>query len=192
MNKVLYVDNDKEYNLKENEFLEVYHFVIDKSVDVKINLNGEYAKVIYHLNIISSSDNNCKIDVRHLANNTQSTIICHGINLQDNNLDFDITTLVPQDIFKCVCNEENIIINLSNGKSTIKPNLLIRNFDAIANHSAYIGKFDDNKRFYLESRGISKNKATIMLVESLLIDGCNKDEKIVKQFLKYLREINYG
>ena len=190
MNKAIYINNtSNEFNVKENEVLEIYHFVIDKSVDTKINLIGENAKVIYHLSIVSNSDNICKIDVNHVNSNTESKIICRGVNMQNARLEFNITGLVPKESSKCVCNEDNEIINLKNGKSVIKPNLLIRNYDTFSNHSAYIGKFNEEKMFYLESRGISKDAAARLLMEGLLLGDAKSEEKVVKEFAKYLMEV---
>ena len=190
MNKVIYIDNtSNEFNVKENEELEIYHFVIDKSVDTKINLIGENAKVIYHLSIVSNKDNICKIDVNHVNSDTESKAICHGVNMQNESLEFNVTGLVPKKSSKCVCNEDNEIINLKNGKSTIKPNLLIRNYDTFSTHSAYIGKFNEEKMFYLESRGVSKDTATRLLMDGLLLGDAKRNEKVVKDFSKYLTEV---
>ena len=115
MNKVVYINNDGVFNINKDETLEIYHYVVDKSVNIKINLNGENAKVIYHLSIISNNDNVCKVDVNHVASNTESKIICHGVNTGNKKLEFNVTGLVPKDISKCVCKEENQIINLSDG-----------------------------------------------------------------------------
>ena len=188
MNKIIYVNDNNDYILGSNEELHIYQFVIDKDVNVNINLNGENAKVVYHLSIISNKDNTCKINVKHVKGNTESIVICHGINMSNNRLEFNITGLVPNESSKCICNQENQIINLQNGNSIIKPNLLIRNYDTYSNHAAYIGEFSKDKLFYLESRGINKNNAMKLLMESLLIGDASKDEIIVKEFISYLKE----
>ena len=116
-----------KFDIKKGETLNIYHYVFNKSVNVIINLNGENAKVNYHFSVISLSDNNFKIEVNHNSKNTESNIFNHGVNVLNNKLSFDVTGLVPKDISKCICNQENQIINLSDGTSLIKPNLLIRN-----------------------------------------------------------------
>lgn len=100
--------------------------------------------------------------------------------------------MYQKNISKCICNQENQIINLSDGTSLIKPNLLIRNYDTFSNHAAYIGKFKDELLFYLMSRGISFNKSNELLMESLLINNGNKEEKVVQEFIKNLKEVNNG
>ena len=193
MNKDIYIkDLNIKFDIKTGETLNIYHYVFNKSVNVIINLNGENAKVNYHFSVISLDDNTFKIKVNHNSKNTESNIFNHGVNVLNNKLSFDVTGLVPKNISKCICNQENQIINLSDGTSLIKPNLLIRNYDTFSNHAAYIGKFKDELLFYLMSRGISFNKSNELLMESLLINNGNKEEKVVQEFIKNLKEVNNG
>ena len=192
MNKVIYINNDGVFNINKDETLEIYHYVVDKSINVIINLNGENAKVVYHLSIISNNDNVCKVDVNHVASNTESNIICHGVNTGNKKLEFNVTGLVPKDISKCVCKEENQIINLKDGESVIKPNLFIRNYDTFSNHAAYIGEFSKDKLFYLKSRGISDANATKLLMEGLLLGDGDRENVIVKEFVGNLKEAYNG
>lgn len=193
MNKDIYInDLNIKFDIKKGETLNIYHYVFNKNVNVIINLNGENAKVNYHFSVISLDDNTFKIKVNHNSKNTESNIFNHGVNVLNNKLSFDVTGLVPKDISKCICNQENQIINLSDGTSLIKPNLLIRNYDTFSNHAAYIGKFKDELLFYLMSRGISFNKSNELLMESLLINNGNKEEKVVQEFIKNLKEVNNG
>ena len=192
MNKVIYINNDGVFDINKNEALEIYHYVVDKSVNIKINLNGENAKVVYHLSIISNNDNVCKIDVNHMSSNTESKIICHGVNTGDKKLEFNVTGLVPKEMDKCICNQENQIINLKDGESVIKPNLLIRNYDTFSNHAAYIGEFSKDKMFYLESRGISEEDAIRLLMKGLLLGGGDRENVIVKEFMDNLKEAYNG
>lgn len=192
MNKVIYINNDGVFDINKDESLEIYHYVVDKSVNIKINLNGENAKVVYHLSIISNNDNVCKIDVNHMSSNTESKIICHGVNTGDKKLEFNVTGLVPKDMDKCICNQENQIINLKDGESVIKPNLLIRNYDTFSNHAAYIGEFSKDKMFYLESRGISEEDAIRLLMKGLLLCDGDRENAIVKEFMDSLKEAYNG
>ena len=192
MNKIIYINNDGVFNINKDETLEIYHYVVDKSVNIKINLNGENAKVVYHLSIISNNDNVCKIDVSHMSSNTESKIICHGVNTGDKKLEFNVTGLVPKEMDKCICNQENQIINLKDGESVIKPNLLIRNYDTFSNHADYIGEFSKDKMFYLESRGISEEDAIRLLMKGLLLGDGDRENVIVKEFMDNLKEAYNG
>lgn len=193
MNKVIYInDENVDFEIKENETLEIYHYVVDKNVSVNINLNGEFAKVKYHLGILGYGSNKCSVKVEHKFGNTSSEVICHGVNVLDGVLEFDITGIVPKEAYKVSCLEENHIVNLSNGVGVIKPNLLIRNYDTFSKHAAYIGEFNKDKMFYLMSRGISKINATKLMMEALLIGNGNKKEMIVKEFMNKIMEVSNG
>ena len=40
MNKVIYINDDNvNFDIKENEALAIYHYVVDKDVSININLN---------------------------------------------------------------------------------------------------------------------------------------------------------
>ncbi len=191
MNKVIYVYNeDIDLDIKEN--MEIYHLVTDKSVNVKLNLNNRGIEVNYYLSVINEQDNIASVYISHEASDTKSMVVCHGVNVLDKKLEFDINGKAINEASNCVCSQENQIINLQNGKGIIRPNLLIRNYDTVSNHSAYIGAFKENDLFYLMSRGINEKKAEELLMESLLLGNFKRDEKIVEEFYLKLGEITNG
>ena len=169
-------NQDVIYNVSENSKLVVYQYGINIDNNIIINLNGENASVEYHYSTINYDDHKYKIDVNHNNIKTISNIYNHGINVFDNKLDFDITGNVLNKSGKCECNQKNQILNISDGKSTILPKLLIDNYDVISSHSAYIGKFKDEILFYLMSRGISEKVSYDLLIKNFLINGCENKE----------------
>ena len=193
MNKIIDVKESEEvfynfditnqnviYNVSNNSKLVVYQYGINIDNNIIINLNGENASVEYHYSTINYDNHKYKIDVNHNNSKTISNIYNHGINVFDNKLDFDITGNVLNKSGKCECNQKNQILNISDGKSTILPKLLIDNFDVISSHSAYIGKFKDEILFYLMSRGISEKVSYDLLIKSFLVNGCDNTELIEK------------
>ena len=173
-------NQDVIYNVSENSKLVVYQYGINIDNNIIINLNGENASVEYHYSTINYDDHKYKIDVNHNNSKTISNIYNHGINVFDNKLDFDITGNVLNKSDKSECNQKNQILNISDGKSTILPKLLIDNYDVISSHSAYIGKFKDEILFYLMSRGISEKVSYDLLIKSFLVNGCDNTELIEK------------
>lgn len=185
MNKLVVFNEDIKLDIKDNT--EIYHYVIDKDVKVDIELNEENIKFKYNLNVINLDSHECTINVKHQKSHTKSVIVCHGVNVYDSSLVFDINGLVPNTSFNVECNEENRIINLNKGKSIIKPNLFVRNFDTFSTHSAYIGTFNKDVIFYLKSKGIGRDKIKELLLLGLLVnDGC-PDE-----FIKKVKEVANG
>ena len=192
MSKILYVlDNNKssnyEYDIDEDTI--IYHYSINSSSRVDINLIKEDIKLDYYFNTINYDDNKFSINVNHKSNNTHSEVYNHGINMNTNKLTFDVTGIVPKNTSKCICNQDNQIINMDNGKSTILPKLLIDNFDVDSNHAAYIGKFKDEYLFYLMSRGISRENSYKLLLNGFLINSDSIEIDKIKEFVDEINRI---
>ncbi len=192
MAKVIYIVDDNEnknykYNIKEDTI--VYHFSINSSSDVVIDLVREDVELKYYYNNINYDDNKFSIKVNHLKSKTHSEIFNHGVNVFCNKLMYYVDGVVPKTSFKCICNQDNQIINMDNGKSTILPILLIDNYDVDSNHGAYIGKFRDEEMFYLMSRGISREDSYRLLLNGFLINSDSIDMNKIDLFVKELENI---
>lgn len=175
------------YNVGKNSLLIVYQYGININNIVEVNLNGENAKVEFHYNMINYDSNSYQITVNHNCSHTESNIYNHGLNVFDHSLRFDINGIVKKDSKSCICNQENQIINLKDGHSTILPNLLIDNYDVISSHSAFIGKFQEELLFYLMSRGISRKTSYQLLIKGFLLNGGNSN--LLKSFMKQIEKI---
>ena len=70
------------------------------------------------------------------------------------------------------------------------PGLFCDEDDVIGEHSASIGKIDENKLFYLMSRGLSENNAKKLIIESSFKPILNsiEDEKIKNKLLEELEK----
>ena len=192
MNKILYVidkDTSKDYKYDIEENTIIYHFSINSSSNVEINLVKDNIEVYYYYNNINYDDNEFKIKVNHKCSNTHSEIYNHGVNVKKNKLTYFVEGIVPKSSSKCICNQDNQIINMSDGKSSIWPNLLIDNYYVDSSHSAYIGKFSEEKIFYLMSRGISRSDASGLLLNSFLINSDSIEEDKIEEFLKEIKKI---
>ena len=150
------------------------------------NLNGENAILNYNLKTISISMEKYDILVYHNKSNTKSNIITEGVNIKNGNLKFNVSGFIPKGIKNCIVNQNNRIINLTNNNCQICPNLFIDEEDVVANHSAHIGKCNDNEIFYLMSRGITYKKAQNLLIRGFLLkntDIMKKNmEKIINRY----------
>ena len=192
MSKILYViDNkenkDYEYNISEDTI--IYHFSINSSSNVNVNLVKDGVSLYYYYNNINYDDNKFLINIKHMCSNTKSEVFNHGVNVYENELSYLVNGIVPNDCEKCVCNQDNQIINMSNGKSTICPNLLIDNYDVDSNHAAYIGKFRDEEIFYLMSRGISREICNRLLLNGFLINSDSIDMNKIELFVNEIKNL---
>lgn len=157
-------------NLEENSVLNINKFNdsdMIKELNI-IKLNGENAKINYELKTICKNKETYDIVVYHNHMNTLSNIINKGVNIKNGRLYFHITSLVYSGIKDCTLLQNSRIINLTDNKCEIKPNLLIEETQVEAKHGALIGNFGEDEMFYLMSRGLSKKDAEILLVKGFL------------------------
>ena len=168
-------DEDVDIEICAQCNVEVYHYVIDKDVHININLNSSGASIRYYYSHINYNNHKVVMNVVHNCCNTSSNVYNHGVNVNHSKLDFVVNGIIKKDMIKSVCNQENQIINIRDGKSTICPNLLIDCYDVMSSHSAYIGKFDLSHLFYLESRGLSRERAYHLLMKGFLLHAVISD-----------------
>lgn len=192
MKEIIYVIDDNEnknykYNIEKDTI--IYHFSINSSSEVELNLVKEDVSVYYYYNNINYDDNKFRIKVNHLCSKTHSEIFNRGVNVFTNKLMYYVDGIVPKNSDKCICNQDNQIINMDNGKSTICPNLLIDNYDVDSNHAAYIGKFKDEVMFYMMSRGIKREVAYRLLLQGFLINSDSIEKDKIKLFLDEIEKI---
>lgn len=174
-----YIKIQYKYYLEENSSVEIKKINNVESLkeyDI-VNLNGENSSFKRILKTISKSDEKYDMLIYHNAKNTRSDLINHGVNILNGNLTFNVSTFVPEKIIGCFANQTNRIINLTDNKCQINPNMYIDCFDVIANHSAFIGTFKDEELFYLQSRGIPTSEATKLLVRGFLISDLEETQQ---------------
>jgi len=192
---VLELDNNTknkiEYNLGENSKVIVNKLSINTSDNIVINLNGDNSTIKYNTSIINNFDNTYVQMINHNYSNTSSFISNHAINFNKANFTLDIDAKVYNNSNNCNTNQDNKIINRSSGKSIIKPNLLVDNNLIDATHSAYIGNFNLDIIFYLQTRGISKEKIEQLLITGFLLEKMHlqeyekeRIENIIKEYIK--------
>ena len=205
MNIILTVEKDvsaKVTEIKEGIFKNCYKIFLNQKAnlnilkihdcaDIKeqtiIDLNGKEARIDYLLKTVSTSKEKYNLIINHNYSNTYSNIINHGVNIKNGVLSFDVSGFIPKKTPQCVTNQTNRIINLTDQKCQIRPNLFIDENDVIANHSAHIGKFSDEEIFYLQSRGISKTDAVNLLVKGFLFQKLKNPDEINFIINKYWR-----
>lgn len=168
-----------KYNLLKSSSLIIKNINNINSIKEQsiFSLNGESASVKKILKTISNDKEKYDIIINHNSKYTKSDIINNGVNIESGMLDFNVSSIVPENMDKCYVNQNNRIINLTENKCSISPNMYIDCYDVVANHSAFIGTFKDEEMFYLQSRGISQLDATKLLIRGFLISELDEEEK---------------
>lgn len=178
-----------KYDLAEKSVLNVYRindvdFIQER---LSFNLNGDGAYLGYNFKTVGMFDEKYDVLVYHNASNTESLVNNNGVN-KDGMISFNVSGFVPNGIKGCVLNQNGRIINLTDNKCQIKPNLFIDENDVIANHSAHIGKCNDDEIFYLMSRGISYEDSSNLIIQGFLLRNMNFLKKDMENIIdKYWR-----
>ncbi len=178
----LYIDGSRNIHITSPCLCNIYFLTINKSTNINIYLDCKSSSVNFYFSSINIDDNKLEVNVYHNAEDTISHVYNHGVNLDNNKLDFSINGYIPKKSVNANCNQDNEIINIRDGKSTICPRLYIDCYDSNSSHSAYIGRFRNDDLFYLESRGLDEKEAYKLLIKSFLIPSSfeNKDEYVKK------------
>lgn len=179
-----------KYYLLENSKLNIYKIndVLDTNELLIFNLDGQKANVNYILKTISTNEEKYDFMVYHNKPNTTSNIITNGVSIKDSKLQFNVSSFVSSGITECTLNQNNRIINLNNNKCMIRPNLFIDENNVVANHSAHIGKCNEDELFYLMSRGINKKDAENLIIKGFLLKGLTNNQDIMENIInKYWR-----
>lgn len=184
------INNSITYNLEENIKLNIN--ILDDSSnsnrDITINLNGSNSIVDFNAGIISHKENKYKLNVFHNMNNSKSSINLHGITLGDSKILIENDGYIPKGSYKSVLKQDNKIITMGSNNSKIEPNLYIDEYDIEASHGAYIGKFDDDTLFYLNSRGLDYDSSYSLLIKGFLLEGFNINDSLKNEILKIINK----
>lgn len=159
------------YNILENSNVVFNRFSFNCSLITNINLDYPYTSLEYKYSCINIDDNTYVININHNCKNTTSKVINHGLNITSSKLDFLINGIINKESSNVICNQDSKIILKKDNNSSIKPNLLVNNYDTTCNHSCYIGHFKEEEMFYLNSRGLSKKTSEELLSKAFLLSN---------------------
>lgn len=159
------------YNILENSNVVFNRFSFNCSMITNINLDYPYTSLEYKYSCINIDDNYYVININHNCKNTTSKVINHGLNITSSKLDFLVNGIVNKESSNVICNQDSKIILKKDNNSSIKPNLLVNNYDTTCNHSCYIGHFKEEEMFYLNSRGLSKKTSEELLSKAFLLSN---------------------
>ncbi len=135
-------------------------------VIIETNLDGEDAKVktatIGILNEKSQAD--IYTISRHNAEHSISNTLSKGVVRDNSKLLVRGLTRVEKNAFNSDGYEKADVLILDNAEADAIPNLEIENNEVRCTHGASIGKIDDEKLFYLQSRGLNDEEAKELII----------------------------
>ncbi len=177
-------DGTYHFTIKEKQT--IYLWSDNYSLDLTFQIK-EKGDLTLYFSCLSCGNKEEKIQIFHETSKTTSNIFCHGLSLEQK-LTFTLHGTVPKNKKGCLCNQNSIIHHVKQGTGEIKPNLYIDEYDVIANHSAFVGPLKKEDIFYLNTKGISTELATHLLLKSFLI-GNSKDQNYNKRIEQRLENL---
>lgn len=147
------------------------HFGSGEDNDI-INLLGERASSDIKIVCMANNDEiqNIHAHVFHNAINTFGNVRAYCVAKNKGNILFDGVNKIYKGNHgsNSSLHIRGMILH-DTAKIAANPALLIDEFDVSANHGATVGKISDDGLYYLMSRGISKEEATMLIVNGFLI-----------------------
>ena len=134
---------------------------------------------------ISSENTNISIDN---SKNTISNTVVHGVTNKNGKILVTNNGYIKKGCIKSKLSQDNKIITMDENNSKIQPNLYIDEYDIEASHGAYIGKFDFDTIFYLESRGLSEKESYNLLIKGFLLENFYKYESLSEDLIDIINK----
>ena len=174
------ISNSYEIDIEENSNVVLNVFDVANKIDrdVTVNINGKNSSVILNISSISLNENNYNISIYHNDKNTKSNTNIHGLTLQNNIITIKNNGYIKNGSQNSKLNQDNKIIIMNDNNSKIEPNLFIDEYDVEASHGAYIGKFDEEELFYLNSRGLDDKESYNLLITGFLIGELDLEDSL--------------
>lgn len=138
---------------------------------MKINLNGKYASAYIKCHYMGDKNGMFKLktEQNHNESETTSKVIVKSVLDDQAKFTVDNTTYIKENLSKIKAEQENRNLMLSEKAHVITtPKLQINSSDISCSHGVSISSLDQKELFYLESRGLNKQKAELTLVEAFL------------------------
>lgn len=179
---ILAIINDKKsINVKFNLYSSnmVFNLITNETTKNKIEayLYDKLSVFTMYNSVIAKENTVADINVFHKANNTKSYVYNFGVSKDNGSINFNVISKVSRKYSGCILKQDSKIISLNNtNNNIINPVLLIDNYDTEGAHAAFIGKFNEEEVFYLQSKGIKKSDAYKLLLEGFLIGVMDIDD----------------
>jgi Fe-S cluster assembly protein SufD len=170
INLVVSLNINQKYYVQAKQNLNI-NLVDTSDKNTTTNLNiflEEYASC--NLNIYSLSDGfhkNIKVCIHHSSSSTSNTVAKvfvanHGL------VRLDLTNKTPKNMIKITQNQsiDGVLFD-ENSQINVTPSMLIDTNVVKASHAVNIGNINPEQLFYLMSRGLSKTKATMMILNGM-------------------------
>lgn len=161
--------------------------------EVKVQLKGSEATAIHNIACISKGRNKKQFDVEIVndAVNTTGILSNFGVVREQAALIFNGVGNIKKGACNAQAHQESRIITFDEKvMAQANPYLIIDEADVEASHAAAVGQMDEEQLYYLQSRGISFNDASLLITYGYLkpILKNIKNEELKNKLEKIIEE----
>lgn len=187
---------EENHTLKENAQLFISGAELSRgamSHKTTYNLNSEGAVLEARLAYVCDEDDKKKLNVfvEHGIKNTSSNVELYGVMKKTSKLKAEISSHIVNGAHSAAAHQASRVLNFDNNVSAdISPILLIDENDVAASHACSMGAVDENHLYYLQSRGLSVEAATALIVNGYLavLASSFEDEELQQYVLETINK----
>ncbi len=159
----------KQFTLEKNSKLESYDFIINSTIECLTKLEGKNASFINKNLSLSTTESTINTEIIHNSKETKSSILNKCLIGKNSITKCKGKILIPKTSINCESHQKSESILLDEtSKCEASPILEIFNDQVSCSHSATISYINQEKLFYLNSRGLNEKKATNLILEAFL------------------------
>lgn len=203
-NKLIITDkiSTQTIKIKKDQTLN-YVVFLDKGWEeterLTFEFNEENATLHFYVIMIGSKKEKFPMETisLHKARNTRAYYTMRSALFDESEVDYTGNLKIEKDASATDCYLAHHTLMLSkNAKTHTVPCLEIENDDVKAGHAATIGNIDEELSFYLESRGLDKKSAKILLIRNFLesdlknIEDLKTRESLIEKIEKSLKSVD--
>ncbi|MCF7835401.1 SufD family Fe-S cluster assembly protein [Candidatus Gracilibacteria bacterium] len=190
-------NQNKKIILEEKSKLSYFSYGHGSDIDIKFELKGEYSELDVYCIFASCDENKSKINIDTKLNANFCKVNIYIVSFLANNGIVDVKANI--DIGKNIKGvsghllEENILLGEKISVKTL-PILNVSSNDVSASHGAKIQKIDNEKLFYMMSKGLSLHETKKLIVKGYFDNilglsnlDLEKKNKIFETFLEYIK-----
>jgi len=157
----------KEATLEKDSRLECFEIILNTSIESNINLNETNSSYLNKSLSFSTKDLTINTRINHNSKETKSSIINKSLIGKNSSVKCQGKIIIPKTSVNCNSQQKFEALFLDNtSKCEASPILEIFNDQVSCSHSATISYINQEKLYYLNSRGLDEKKATELLLEA--------------------------
>lgn len=157
----------------------------------EVRLIGSDAHAELRSASVVATDRNVHYQMTHVHGDTISEMANYAVMAEGGNLNMNVIGRIEKKAPRSQMHQSTRVLNLSvHQKATVHPKLYIDNNDVQAGHAQSIGQVDGEQLYYLQTRGLTHDEATKLIVYGYLYPVAEviADETLRDMFLNEIRE----